>query len=185
MSRLVPGPANRVRSGDVIETNRWRVGLGAALRGDCASRPLPLARAAQLLALAWLTDGPPETTVESDGEGRIIEKHQATFRREWHERNFALHTHQLGKGSLVVEVDAFTQALAFRVQACSQGKVSSGARHRAGFCETMVAEMLPQWLSLPPLSARGTGLGQFTDRQGNVALALETRCDVSYGLRPA
>lgn len=162
-----------VRSGDVIETIGGE-SASALLERRLREQTSSTARAAQLLALASLTDGPPETTVEIRWRGTNNRKHQATFRREWHERNFALHTHQLGKGIVVVEVDAFTQALAFEFRLAVRERLAQARgivldlRNNGGGDATAMAEFASAFL---PAATR---LGQFTDRQGNVALALET-----------
>jgi carboxyl-terminal processing protease len=162
-----------IRPGDVIETIGGESAsalLEKRQREQTSSTP----RAAHLQALGALTDGQPETNVEIKWRDAKSREHQASFRRQWRERNFALRAHQLRGGIVVIEIDAFTQALAFELAGTAREKLRHAhgiildLRSNGGGDATAMAEIASVFL---PAATR---LGQFTDRQGNVALALET-----------
>ena len=54
-------------------------------------------RAARLMALGTLTDGAPETNVQIKMEDAESREHQASFRRQWRERSFALRAPAAGR----------------------------------------------------------------------------------------
>jgi C-terminal processing protease CtpA/Prc len=101
-----------IRPGDVI----------VAIGGEPASELLErrqreqtssTPRAARLMALGALTDGPAGTSIEIEWQDAKAREHQASLRRQWRERSVALRSHQLRKGILLIEVDGLTQRLAF------------------------------------------------------------------------
>ena len=162
-----------IRPGDVIVTIG---GESAAALLERRQRELTSStpRAARLLALGTLTDGVPDSTVQIRWRDAKSQEHEASLRRQWRERNFTVRFHELGKEIVLVEVDAFTQALAFELA----GTVRDRLRHARGIIldlrsngggdATAMARIASAFL---PAATR---LGQFTDRQGNVALVLET-----------
>ena len=162
-----------IRGGDVIETID---GESASLLLDRRLRELPSStpRAAHLMALASLLDGPAKTVMQIKWTEANNREHQASLSREWQERSFALRSHQLANGVVVVEVDAFTQILAFEFVRTLRERLAHARgiiidlRGNGGGDATAMAEIASAFL--PP----ATRLGQFTDRHGNVALALET-----------
>ena len=162
-----------IRAGDVIETiggQSAQPRLEQKVREQAGSST---PQAARLFALAALTDGPPETTVEIEWRGADGKLHQAGLRRERHERSFALRIHHHRKVA-VVELDAFTQTLALEFARALDGEL----RHARGIVLDLRsngggdAEAMAEIASalLPP----ATALGQFIDRHGNIALKLET-----------
>jgi carboxyl-terminal processing protease len=162
-----------IHPGDVIETIG---GQSATALLEQRQRELrsSTSRASQLQALGSLTDGLPETTVEIEWRDARSREHAASFRRQWHERSFALRTYHPAKGIVAIELDAFTQALAFELAEVVREKfhdvrgIILDLRSNGGGDTNAMA--LIASVFLPP----ATGLGQFMDRHGNVVLTLET-----------
>jgi len=162
-----------IHPGDVIETIGGESAsalLEKRQREHASSTP----RAAHLQALGALTDGPPGTNLTINWRDANSLEHQAVFQRQWRERSFALRTHQLRKGIVLIEIDAFTQTLAFEFAASVRHTLLHARglildlRGNGGGDATAMAEIASLFL---PAATR---LGQFTNRQGSVALALET-----------
>ena len=87
---------------------------------------------------------------------------------------------------MLIEVDAFTQTLAFELAGAAREKLQHARgiildlRSNGGGDATAMARIASAFL--PP----ATILGQFTDRQGNIALALETDSMIASAFdRPA
>lgn len=162
-----------IRAGDVVETvdgERALTRFEQNLRDQTGSST---PQAARLFAMASLTDGPLEANVIIDWKGADNKEHRASLRRQWRERNFAMHIEH-HRGIAVVVIDAFTHTLALEFARAMNGQLSHARgiildlRNNGGGEAEVTAEMASSFLPV------ATGLGQFTDRHGNVALKLET-----------
>jgi carboxyl-terminal processing protease len=165
-----------IRAGDVIETIDG--GSASALLEqkirEQAGSSTP--QAARMFALASLMDGPLENGVAIKWKDSGNKGHHASLHRQWHERDFALSI-QHHRGITVVVIDAFTHSLALEFARTINGPLSKlsqargivlDLRNNGGGDAEAMAEIASYFLPV------GTGLGQFTDRHGNVALKLET-----------
>ena len=162
-----------IRAGDVIETVDGEAALSRfeqKLREQTGSST---PQSARLFAMASLTEGPLEANVIIGWQGADNKEHRASLRRQWHERNFAMHIEH-HRGIAVVVIDAFTHTLALEFARAMNGQLSHARgivldlRNNGGGEAEVTAEMASSFLPV------ATGLGQFTDRHGNVALKLET-----------
>lgn len=162
-----------MRPGDVIETIGGESARALLEKGQ-REQTSSTSRAAHLQALGALTDGPADTAIEIKWRDAKSREHTASLRRQWRERNFAVRVQRRRQGNVLIELDAFTQALAFELAGTVREKLRGARgiildlRNNGGGEATAMAEIASLFL---PAATR---LGQFTDRQGNVALALET-----------
>jgi C-terminal processing protease CtpA/Prc len=137
-------------------------------------QPSSSPRAAHLLALGALTDGPKEKNVTLKWRDANSLEHQASLPRHWRERNYALRVQRFGKGFVEIEIEAFTRTLVFELIGSARDTLRHARgivldlRNNGGGDASAMAEVAS--LFMPP----ATPLGQFTDRQGKVALALGT-----------
>jgi carboxyl-terminal processing protease len=161
-----------IRAGDVIQAINRKDALLTLERklGEQAGSSTP--QAARLFAMSSLAEGRPGTTAAIEWIGPDNKPHQANLQRHWQQRNPGVHVTRHG-GIAVVTIDAFTQALEAEFLASTRelrqarGLVFDLRNNGGGDAQAM-AEIASVFL--PP----ATGLGQFTDRHGNVSLKLET-----------
>lgn len=160
-----------IRVGDVIQTIDGKNALLTLERKLNEQIGSSTPQAARLLALSSLADGPAGTTVAIEWFGADHKLRQTNLRRHWQQRILGVHIKHHG-GIAVVTIDAFTQALESEFLASSstlrraRGIVFDLRNNGGGDAEAMT-EMASVFL--PP----ATGLGQFTDRNGNISLKLE------------
>lgn len=178
VERGSPAEHAGLRAGDLIETINGQPATALLEQRQREIRS-STARAAHLQALGALTDGLAETDLEIKWRDEKAREHQASLRRRWRERRFALRTYQPGKGFVAIELDAFTQALAFELAGAAREKLEHARgiildlRNNGGGDTSAMAEIAS--IFLPP----ATKLGQFLDRHGNIIVALET--DAMFG----
>jgi carboxyl-terminal processing protease len=161
-----------IRAGDVIQTINGKNALLILERKLSEQIGSSTPQAARLFALSSLADGPAGTTVAIEWFGADHKLRQTNLRRHWQQRILGMQIKRHG-GIAVLTIDAFTQVLEFEFRASNstlrqaRGIVFDLRNNGGGDAEAM-AEMASVFL--PP----ATGLGQFTDRNGNVSLKLET-----------
>jgi carboxyl-terminal processing protease len=161
-----------IRAGDVIQTINGKGAL-LTLEGKLSQQAgSSTPQAARLFALSSLAEGHPATAVAIEWVGADNKPHQTNLQRHWQQRNPGVHITRHG-GIAVVTIDAFTQGLeaeflsSIRALRQVRGLVFDLRNNGGGDAQAMaeIASVL-----LPP----ATGLGQFTDRHGNVSLKLDT-----------
>ncbi|MDQ2854786.1 MAG: S41 family peptidase [Acidobacteriota bacterium] len=161
-----------IRAGDLIQTINGKNALLTLERKLSEQAGSSTPQAARLFAMSSLAEGRPGTTAAIEWIGADNKPHQANLQRHWQQRNPGVHITRHG-GIAVVTIDAFTQALEAEFLA-SNGTLRQARglvfdlRNNGGGDAQAMAEIASVFL--PP----GTGLGQFTDRHGNLSLKLET-----------
>jgi carboxyl-terminal processing protease len=161
-----------IRAGDVIQAINGKNALLTLEQKLSEQAGSSTPQAARLFALSSLADGPAGTTVAIEWFGADHKLRQTNLRRHWQQRILGVHIKRHG-GIAVLTIDAFTQVLEFEFRASNsalrqaRGIVFDLRNNGGGDAEAM-AEMASVFL--PP----ATALGQFTDRNGNVSLKLET-----------
>jgi carboxyl-terminal processing protease len=162
-----------VRPGDVIESVNGEPALSVLerkLRDEAGSST---AQAARSRAMAFLLTGEPNTNVQVVWRNIDNKKFSASFRRQWHQRNFVLQITRRGNRA-VVEIDAFTWpitrdfARALKAELRHVRGIILDLRNNGGGDAEAMAGIASYFL---PATTR---IGQFTNRSGNVALSLET-----------
>jgi carboxyl-terminal processing protease len=167
-----------VRPGDVIESVDGEPALSVLerkLRDEAGSST---AQAARSRAMAFLLTGEPNTSVQVVWRNIDNKKFSASFRRQWHQRNFVLQITRRGNRA-VVEIDAFTWPITRDFARALKGELRHvrgivlDLRNNGGGDAEAVAGIASYFL--PP----ATRIGEFTNRAGNVALSLETGAALS------
>lgn len=163
-----------LRRGDLLETIDGEPALSLFKRRLEDQTGCSTPQAARLRAMATILEGAAETTVQVGWRNADGKYRQASLRRKWRERSFALQLAQHGRTAVVV-IDAFTRAIAQdfanalnRKPKQLQGIVFDLRNNGGGDAGTMAD--IASWF-LPP----ATNLGLFTDRFGSIALTLDTQ----------
>jgi C-terminal peptidase prc len=169
------GPAGAgVRPGDVIESvdgepvsslldRRLREQLGS-------STP----QAARSHAITSLLAGDVNTDVQVGWRTIDNKEKSASFRRQWHQRDFALQVSRQRGDFAVVTIDAFTWTITHDLSTALHGALRRthglvlDLRNNGGGDAEAMAGVASYFLPT------ATGLGEFMNRSGNVALSLET-----------
>jgi hypothetical protein len=162
-----------IRPGDVIESIDGEPApslLERKLREEIGSST---PQAARSRAVALLLDGTPNTGVQVVWRDIDDKRNSASFRRQWHQRNFVLQINQRGNRAVVV-IDAFTQAITRDLARALKEKLHHtrgivlDLRNNGGGDAEAMADIASYFLPAASM------IGQFTNRSGNVALSLET-----------
>jgi len=174
-----------IRAGDIIESIDGQPSM-IRLQEKLLEQPdSSTPQAARLFAIGSLLNGVPGTVAHVEWRSSDNKLHKTSLTRRWYQRNPGLQIRYQG-GVAIVTIDAFTHAIAadFARAANSPGNKLREARgliidlrgNGGGDAEAM-AEIAGIFLP------NATGLGQFTDRLGNVSLKLETGGAVIYSAR--
>jgi carboxyl-terminal processing protease len=167
-----------IRPGDVIESIDGEPALSVLerkLRDEAGSST---AQAARSRAMALLLSGEPKTIVQVVWRNIDNKKLTASFRRQWHQRNFVLQITRRGNRAVVV-IDAFTWAItrdfarALKAELRHVLGIVLDLRNNGGGDAEAMAGIASYFL---PTATR---IGQFINRSGNVALSLETGAALS------
>jgi carboxyl-terminal processing protease len=164
-----------VRPGDVIESVDGEPAASVLERRRREQLGSSTPQAARGHALAFLLAGAPGTNVQVGWRTSGNKARSASFRRDWHERNFVLQISHQGRDYPVVEIDAFTWAITRDLARALKEKLSRARglvldlRNNGGGDAEAMAGVASYFLPA------ATGLGEFTNRSGNVALSLETQ----------
>ncbi len=154
-----------IRPGDIIETVNGSPALSLIQqRLKAQAQPRESSR---LHAVAMLMEGVPETSVEVQWRDKKGALTAARLPRRWYQRPLGIHIHRERDEYAVLQIDAFTQAIAisfaqeFREKlAVGRGIVIDLRENGGGDAEAM-AEIASFFLT------EGTDLGQFSDRWGS------------------
>jgi carboxyl-terminal processing protease len=163
-------------AGDVIE----RIdGEQAMTRLETMLRDHPdssTPQAARLFALSSLLNGPSGSSVNIEWTSVDNKKHQTTLTRRWFQRTPGLRISNR-RGITVISIDAFTHQIAVEFERLLSNRenmlvkargIIIDLRNNGGGDAQAMAEIVSAFL--PP----ATALGQFTDRNGNVSLKIDT-----------
>lgn len=154
-----------VRVGDVIETINGEPALSLVFR-----RPAPSLSADATVrsrAFATLIEGPPDTLVHLVWKRKDGSEKAATFRRYWQQRELGLRTRRAHGGLEIIEIDAFTKPImadfvhTLRTKITAAKGVILDLRSNGGGETEAMTDVASAFLHT------GTGLGQFTGRDGS------------------
>lgn len=163
-----------IRAGDVLQTINGEDALLTLERKLREQTGSSTPQAARLFALSSLTDGPPGNAVAIEWVGADNKLRQANLQRHWQQRTLGVRITR-HSGIAVIAIDAFTRELAVEFARATNGKLGKARgivldlRNNGGGDAQAMGEIASAFLPV------ATGLGQFTDRQGNVSLRIETR----------
>ena len=162
-----------IRAGDVVAKINGEPALSRLEQKLREQSGSSTPQAARLFALASLTDGPPELPVAVEWMGADNKLRHTSLARHWQQRSLGLRiTHH--RGIAVVTIDAFTPTLAIEFARATNDTLRQARgvvldlRTNGGGDAQAMAEIASAFLPA------ATGLGQFTDRHGNVSLKIET-----------
>jgi carboxyl-terminal processing protease len=162
-----------IRAGDVIAKINGEAALSRLEQRLREQSGSSTPQAARLFALASLTDGPPEAPVAIEWIGADNKPRQTSLARHWQQRSLGLRITR-HRGIAVITIDAFTHTLAVEFARATNEKLRQARgivldlRTNGGGDAQAMAEIASAFLP------EATGLGQFTDRHGNVSLKIET-----------
>lgn len=154
-----------VRVGDVIEIINGEPALSLVFR-----RPEPSLSADAALrsrAFASLIEGPPDTLVHLVWKRKDGSEKVGTFRRYWQQRELGLRSRRAQGGVAIIEIDAFTKpivadfAKTMRTKIAAAKGVILDLRSNGGGETEAMTDVASAFLQT------GTGLGQFTARDGS------------------
>jgi carboxyl-terminal processing protease len=154
-----------VRVGDVIETINGEPALSLVSRRlEPTVSPDASLRSR---AFAGLIEGPPETLVRLVWKRRDGSEKAATFTRYWQQRELGLRSRRAQGGVAIIEIDAFTKpivadfARVLRTEIVGARGVILDLRSNGGGEAEAMTDVASAFLHT------GTGLGQFTGRDGS------------------
>ncbi len=162
-----------IRAGDVVQTIDGENALTLLARKLSEQTESSTPQVTRLFAVSSLIGGPAGTTVAIewlDAAGRL---HKALLPRAWQQRTLGIRlTHR--DGIAVIEIDGFTRDLVVEFARASQTRLGKARgivldlRNNGGGDAQAMAELASTFLP------GAMDLGQFTDRNGNLFLKLET-----------
>jgi carboxyl-terminal processing protease len=161
-----------VRPGDVIESIDGELASSVIARKLREGMGYSTPQAARNRAVGFLLEGPANTNVQVGWRTIDNKERLASFRREWHQRDYFLLMNQRGNRA-VVEFDVFTLAMTRDFARALKGKLRHvrglvlDLRNNGGGDAEAMAGIASYFL---PAATR---IGEFTNRSGNVALSLE------------
>ena len=154
-----------IRPGDIIEAVHGTPAF-SLIQQRLNRQPQPR-ESSRLHAVAMLMEGLPETTVEVQWRDKKGVLSTARLPRRWYQRPLSMHIQREPNEYAVLEIDAFTQAIAINFAgefpeklANARGIVVDLRENGGGDAEAM-AEIASFFLP------EGTDLGEFSDRWGS------------------
>jgi carboxyl-terminal processing protease len=154
-----------VRVGDVIETINGEPALSLVSRRLEPS--ISPDASSHSRAFATLIEGPPDTLVRLVWKRKDGSQKAATFRRYWQQRELGLRSRRAQGGLAIIEIDAFTKpivadfARVLRTEIVRARGVILDLRSNGGGEAEAMTDVASAFLQT------GTGLGQFTGRDGS------------------
>lgn len=154
-----------VRVGDVIETINGEPASSLVTR---RLKPVVPANAPlRSQAFAALLEGPPDTLIAVAWKGKNGQERAAKFPRYWQQRELGLRIRRAPGGLAIIEIDAFTKPIVASFAHALRKKISTARgvildlRSNGGGDTEAMTDVASAFLRA------GTGLGQFTGRDGS------------------